>query len=120
MAFADPQSVTINAVAISLPRTGIGPSSGNFTSADKTLAEVISHRNAKGRDNRMIRFNYSKIAPDVYTSDNKRYDMSVWLVVDVPETGFTVAEQKLVTDGVLAYLTASSGAKMTQLLGGEV
>jgi len=33
MSFADPQSVTVNAVAISLPRTSSGVNSGVFTSA---------------------------------------------------------------------------------------
>jgi hypothetical protein len=30
-----------------------------------------------------------------------------------------VAEQKQIVDGLTAYLTASSGARVTQLLGGE-
>jgi len=45
--------------------------------------------------------------------------MSTYLVVDVPLVGYDVASEKLVTDGFIAYLSASSGAKMTQLLGGE-
>jgi hypothetical protein len=45
--------------------------------------------------------------------------MSAYLVVDVPSTGYSVAEQKQIVDALTAYLTASSGAKVTQLLGGE-
>jgi hypothetical protein len=45
--------------------------------------------------------------------------MSVSLAVDVPLTGFTIAEQKQIVDALTAYLTASSGSKVTQLLGGE-
>jgi hypothetical protein len=46
--------------------------------------------------------------------------MSTYLVVDLPAAGgYTVAEAKLIVDGLTAYLTASSGAKVTQLLGGE-
>ena len=45
--------------------------------------------------------------------------MSVSLTVDAPLTGYTVAEVKQIVDGLTAYLTASSGAKVTQLLGGE-
>jgi len=45
--------------------------------------------------------------------------MSAYLVVDVPVTGYTVAEAKQIVDGLTAYLTASSRAKVTQLLGGE-
>jgi len=45
--------------------------------------------------------------------------MSTYLVVDVPDTGFTIAEQKQIVDALTAYLTATSGARTTQLLGGE-
>jgi hypothetical protein len=41
------------------------------------------------------------------------------MVVDTPVNGFTVAEAKGVVDALVAYLTASTGAKVTQLLGGE-
>jgi hypothetical protein len=39
--------------------------------------------------------------------------------VDHPVNGFTNTEVKQLVDGFTAYLTASSGAKVTQLLGGE-
>jgi hypothetical protein len=45
--------------------------------------------------------------------------MSAYVVIDVPTTGYTIAEQKQIVDALTAYLTASSGAKVTQLLGGE-
>jgi len=45
--------------------------------------------------------------------------MSSYLVVDTPVNGYTVAEAKAVVDALVAYLTASSGAKVAQLLGGE-
>jgi len=45
--------------------------------------------------------------------------MSAYLVVDVPITGYTIAEQKQIVDALIAYLSASSGAATTKLLGGE-
>jgi hypothetical protein len=45
--------------------------------------------------------------------------MSVFLNIDMPVTGFTVAEAKQIVDALTGYLTASSGARVTQLLGGE-
>jgi hypothetical protein len=45
--------------------------------------------------------------------------MSAYLVVDVPKQGYSIAEQKQIVDALTAYLTASSGARVTQLLGGE-
>jgi hypothetical protein len=118
VAFADPQSVTINAVANSLPRISSGVNTGAFQKDDTTVALSVSHQYGK-RTRRQLRLDHSKIAADVFTSDNVKYSMSAYLVVDVPETGYTVAEQKQIVDALTAYLTASSGAKVTQLLGGE-
>lgn len=118
MAFADPQSVTINAVANSLPRISSGPNTGAFQKDDTTVKLSVSHQYGT-RTRRQLRLDHAKIAPDVFTSDNTKYSMSAYLVVDVPSTGYSVAEQKQIVDALTAYLTASSGAKVTQLLGGE-
>lgn len=119
MAFADPQSVTINAVANSLPRTSSGPNAGVFTKDDGTVRLSVAHQYGK-RARRTIRIDHSKIAPDpLISAQNIKFSMSCYLVVDVPPTGYTVAEQKQVVDALTAYLTASSGARVTQLLGGE-
>ncbi len=119
MAFADPQSVTINAVAQSLPRISSGQNSGVFQKDDTTVKLSVSHAYGK-RTRRQLRLDFSKIAADVFTpSVNLRQSMSVYVVVDVPTTGFTVAEQKQIVDALTGYLTASSGARTTQLLGGE-
>lgn len=118
MAFADPQSVTINAVANSLPRISSGVNTGAFRKDDATVALSVSHQYG-GRTRRQVRLDHNKVAPDVFTSDNTMYSMSAYLVIDVPKTGYTLAEQKQIVDGLTAYLTASSGAKVTQLLGGE-
>jgi len=119
MAFADPQSITVNAVAISLPRTGSGINTGTFTSADGNTKLTVSNQYGK-RTRRSLRFDLTKIAADpLISAQNIRYSMSANLVVDLPVTGFTVAEAKLLLDGMMTYLTASTGAKLTQLLGGE-
>nr|QDH87257.1 MAG: hypothetical protein H4RhizoLitter20421_000002 [Leviviridae sp.] len=119
MAFADPQSVTINAVANSLPRVSSGINQGEFRKDDGLVGLKITH-NYKSRTRREIRLTHAKIAPDpLVSSTNIRYSMSVYLVCDVPVTGYTVAEAKQIVDGLTAYLTASSGARVTQLLGGE-
>lgn len=118
MAFADPQSVTINAVANSLPRISSGVNTGTFQKDDATVKLSVSHQYGT-RIRRQLRIDHSKVAADVFTSDNTKYSMSAYIVVDVPETGYTLAEQKQIVDALSAYLTASTGAKVTQLLGGE-
>ena len=119
MSFADPQSVTINAVAQSLPRVSSGTNLGVFRKDDSTVQLTVSHQYGK-RTRRQVKLDFSKIAPDQFLADvNVKLSMSAYLVVDVPPTGFTVAEQKQIVDALTAYLTASTGAKVTQLLGGE-
>jgi hypothetical protein len=119
MAFADPQSVTINAIAKTLARTGSSLDSGVFTKDDGEVKLTVSHSYNK-RNRRTLRIDHQKLAADVMDSSlNVPYSMSVYIVVDTPKAGYTVAEQKQVVDGLTAYLTASSGARVTQLLGGE-
>jgi len=120
MAFSDPQSITINAVALSLARVAQDPQ-GTFLTSDGLVGEVIGQSNSgKDRFRRVLRLNHSKVAANPFDSSlNALYNMSVYVVVDVPRVGYTVTEQKQVTDGFMTYLTASSGAKMLQLLGGE-
>jgi hypothetical protein len=119
MSFADPQSVTVNAVAISMPRTSSGVNSGVFTAADGNSRLSVSHAYGK-RTRRTIRLDSSKVAADpLLPTQNVKLSNSVYLVVDAPVAGFTNTELKQYVDGFLAALTASSGAKITQLLGGE-
>lgn len=119
MAFADPQTVTINAVANTLPRTSSEKNAGGFRKDDGNVTLEVSHSYGK-RSRRLIKLTHRKIAADpLISSTSIVYSMSVNLVVDTPITGYTVAEAKQIVDALTAYLTASSGARVTQLLGGE-
>jgi hypothetical protein len=119
LAFADPQSVTINAVAQTLPRISSGVNSGIFQKDDASVKLNVSHSYGT-RVRRTIRLDHQKTAADPLVSgSNQIYSMSTYIVVDVPKSGYTVAEQKQIVDALSAYLTASSGARVTQLLGGE-
>lgn len=119
MAFADPQTVTINTVANTLPRISSGVNSGAFQKDDTTVKLSVSHTYGS-RTRRVLRLDHSKIAADpLMASVNVRLNMAAYLVVDEPSTGYTVTEAKQIVDALVAYLSASSGAAVTQLLGGE-
>jgi len=121
MAFADPQTVTINSVANTLPRTGFPVNGGLFTKDDGNVKLSVAHTSGAKRTRRTARLDFRKIAADpLVSAQNILYSMSAYLVVDVPVTGFTVVEQKQIVDALTLYLTATSGARVTQLLGGEV
>lgn len=116
---SDPETITISAAPISLPRTGSGVSSGTFMSSDGTLKLDISHQYGK-RFRRVIRVTQNKVSADpLVPSQNVRSSMSTFIVFDVPVNGYTSAEAKAVVDGLTAWLTASSGANVTKVLGGE-
>lgn len=117
--FTDPQTVTINSVAQTLPRTSFGADKGAFKKDDGTVSLSVSHQYGK-RTRRQVRLEHSKISSDVFLpATSVRQAMSVYMVIDTPTTGYTVAEAKQIVDGLLAYLTASSGASVTKILGGE-
>ncbi len=119
MAFVDPQSVTINSVAKSLPRTSVDTNASFYATDDGLIKLTASHQYGK-RKRSLLRLDFSKTAPDpLISSTNIVYSMSVSVVVDRPLAGFTVAEAKQIVDAMSGYLTASSGANTTKFLGGE-
>jgi len=116
---ADPQSVTINSVAISLPAIGRGVNNSVYQSTDGATRLSISHQYGK-RTRRTARLDYSKIVADpLVSTQNQKVSMSTYLVIDHPITGLTSAEIKQVVDGLTAFLTATTGAKVTNIVGGE-
>lgn len=117
---ADPQSVTpTGGSAVSLPAIGRSADSSVYQSADGNTKLTVSH--AFGKRNRyQVRLDFSKIAADpLISAQNIKYSMSAYLVIDTPITGFTVAEAMAQAGGLLAYLSASTNAKVTSVLGGE-
>lgn len=117
MSFADPQSVSIASVAVPLPRTSSGTNTGQFTSADGNVRMTVSSSYGK-RNRRTLRLERAKIAADPITGVNRRITCSSYIVVD-SDVSDSVAAVKEVADALIAYLAASSGARVTQLLGGE-
>lgn len=119
MSFADPQSITINGVATSLPRVASGVNNGKYTSNDGLISLSASHNYGK-RTRRIIRVDQAKVAASPFDASlNQKYSMSTYLVVDIPETGYTVAELQYIITGFITALTASSNALTTKFLGGE-
>jgi hypothetical protein len=119
MALADPQSLTIAAVPVPLPRTASGQDSGAFTSADGLVKMSVSSSYGK-RTRRTVRVEHRKVAADPFaTGINNEYSLTAYVVFDVPKVGYTVAQQKEVIDALMVWMTASTGAKITQVLGGE-
>ncbi len=119
MSFADPQSVTIVGGAVSLPRISSGENKGTFQSSDGLSKLTVVHSYGN-RNRHTIRLDLAKIAADPFEATvNNKYSMSTYVVVDIPSVGYTTADMVTNSAGLLTYLTATTNARLTQLMGGE-
>lgn len=119
MALGDPLSITINSVATDLNRVSTAENSSSYRKDDGTWR--LTARHSYGKRNRTnIRLDNVVTAADPFTpSINKEINMFVSVSIDRPAAGFTNTQIKYAVDALTAYLTASSGANVTKLLGGQ-
>lgn len=113
---ADPQSVTINGSAVSLPRTQMNPTQNVYTSSDGVTVMTVKQNVTATRFRREVRLAQSKVAADPLSGLNKQLGVSVYLVIDEPKSGFSDAENGYLIDALKAWLTSANYAKV---LGGE-
>ncbi|DAD52304.1 coat protein [ssRNA phage SRR6960799_34] len=117
---ADPQSITVNAVAQPLPATSRGVDVSTYMKDDGSYKLTIGHQYRAERNRFTVRIDAVKTAADPLASaNNKIYSHSVYLVMDKPVVGYTNTEVAQVVAALAAWLTASSGANVTKVLGGE-
>jgi hypothetical protein len=117
---ADPQSVTLTAGAVSLPRvTNIDANTTQFTSADGALTMSVRQTVSKDRFRREIRLAPNKIAADPISAVNKAVSASIYLVIDEPRYGFSDAELLDHVTGLVTWLSASTYANTTKVIGGQ-
>jgi stage III sporulation protein SpoIIIAA len=113
---ADPQSVTVNAVAIPLPRTSQGGNINVYTSVDGLTSMTTKQNISATRFRREVRLSQQKIAADPISALNALKGYSVYLVIDEPKAGFSDAELGYAIDALKAWLTSTNYNKV---LGGE-
>lgn len=117
MAFADPQSITVNAIAQSLARVKSDGYRSEYAKADDTFRLTISHQESKsGRIRRMARVDHKVVAADPLSSENEYKSTGVYLVIDQPEFGFSDAEIDYDVQALCDWLTT---ANVTKMLGNE-
>lgn len=118
MALSDPQSITVAGVQ-ALPRTSTVADGSAYSKADGTLRLELAHTYGK-RTRHVARIRSNKIAADpLLATTNVRLSASVYLTIDVPSAGFTVAEQVELVTALSTWLTAGTNANVTKLVGGE-
>jgi predicted Zn-dependent peptidase len=114
--FADPQSVTIDAVPYSMPRISSDGSASLYSTSDEALKMRISHQESKGRTRRMVRLDKRVVAADPLTAVNVYQTVGVYIVVDQPEFGFSIDN---IDDIIQGFKTWLSTANVTKVLGSE-
>lgn len=119
MAYTDPQTITINAVAIPLNRVNTGSTVGKFTSSDGQTRIEIDPKNGN-RLSRTARLYQQKTTADpLVASTNVRVGDMLSFSVNLPQEGYTEAEVLLQAAGFITWLTASSNANLKKLIAGE-
>lgn len=124
MAFADPQSITYNAVAKNLNRVSSSLNAGRYYLAEtggNDFSLELSHQYGK-RTRRMARLNVGIVSSNPFATGLSSYEStSVYLVVDTPAT-YGVVDPAVAVLGVNAltgWLTATSNANALKLVQGQ-
>lgn len=122
MALTDPQKFKeVAGNEVTAPRV----SSGNFNSIYETsdglnVLTVSTQESSSNRKRHLVRIDVSKLATNIYEESKKQtVSMSVYLVIDRPINGFTVAEAKKLVEGLVGLLSASTYSLTEKVLGGE-
>jgi hypothetical protein len=119
MSFTDPLSITISGTTTPLPKVFSEGSESHYQSADGLIVVTASH-DVGTRTRRLLRVDFSKLAPDAFKPDeNVKRSMSLYMVFDTPVDGFTNTEELAVYTGFKGLFTATSDQMITKLLGGE-
>jgi hypothetical protein len=122
MALTDPQKFKeVSGAEVTAPRV----STGNFNSIYETsdglnVLTVSTSQSNSNRKRHLVRIDVSKLATNPYEETKKQeISMSVYLVIDRPVAGFTVAEAKKLVEGLVGLLSASSYSLVEKVIGGE-
>lgn len=113
MALADPQTITINAVAQTLNLIKSDGLKSEYATADEVYKFVVSHQESgKKRTRRMVRIDKRVVAADPLSSINEYKSLGFYCVIDEPEYGFTDDDIYDVVAGLLAWLTEANVLKV--------
>jgi hypothetical protein len=119
--FSDPISITVNAVAKSMPRLSTVTAGNKVTTeygtADGLYSLTISHqRNADGRIRSLVKFTQKATVTNPLDSTNDYDTESTQIVIDRPAFGFSATQCDYNWAGLKTYLDT---AAITKLFGGE-
>lgn len=119
MAFSDPQTITIDGVAIPLPRITTGTRKGLFAASDDSTRIEIDPRSGT-RLSTSARLYQNKVTTDpLVTTTNIVVGDMVSLTINRPKAGFTDDDIIDQVTGFITWLTAGTNANLKKLIAGE-
>jgi predicted Zn-dependent peptidase len=110
--FTDPQTVTVNAVAKVMARVLTEGKKAIYQLADQTYTFTISHLVSNSRVRSMVRIDQRAIVADPLTAVNDYETLSIYVVIDRPEVGFTATQVDQLTAGLKTWLDTTAGGKL--------
>lgn len=114
--FADPQSVTVNAVAQSLPTISREGKKSVYQKANGEYTLTISHDVSSKRERHLVRLDHRKLVSDPLTpANNVDVSAAVYIVIDNPVNGFSDTELGYDVAGLLAWYNATNVGKVLGL-----
>ncbi|DAD51801.1 TPA_asm: coat protein [ssRNA phage Gerhypos.1_31] len=122
MALTDPQKFKeVAGTEVTAPRVSTGDFKSVYETSDGlnklTLSTTESNSNRKRH---LVRIDVEKLTTNIYEESKKQaVSMSVYLVIDRPVNGYSVAECKKLVEGLVGLLSASTYALTEKVLGGE-
>jgi hypothetical protein len=102
--FSDPQSVTVNAVAQSMPRVQTQGRESTYQKSDQTYTLTIGSIQSKDRVNTRVRLDQRKVVADPLTAVNDYETLSVSLLINRPLAGFSMTECEQLIAGFKTWL----------------
>jgi hypothetical protein len=110
--YTDPQSITVNAVAQSMPRISSVGTKSVYQKNDLSFTMTISHAVSKDRLRSMVRVDQRAIVPDPLTAVNDYETLSFYVVIDRPLAGFSSTQVEQLITGFKTWLDATSIGKL--------
>lgn len=111
--FTDPQSITVNGNAKSMPKVEQDGKKSIYNSADGNFKMTISHQIvAGGRVRSMVRVDQRAVVADPLTAVNDYETLACYLVIDRPEEGFSATEVNYLVAALEGWIDSTSIGKV--------
>jgi hypothetical protein len=117
LALTDPQTITVNAVAKTMPKIPGGAGTASlYQLADMTFSLQIKHtsfkQDKKSRIKSLVTFSQRAVVADPLTAVNDYETVAISLQIDRPEVGFTSTQIDQMIAGFKTWLDTTMVGKL--------